>query len=80
MKRLLVLSAIGTVFVAMLVYAFGPMVVAPQSDLASTICNERYEMSEVRWKVFPVAGWRCVIEDEEHYLGWWATGDKTSEE
>lgn len=67
---------LGAAIVLLLaVYAFGPPLLAPQSDRASTECADQVDndSSAIRWRLFPLAGWVC--EDSgatKSYLGWWA--------
>lgn len=74
MKRDRILVA-AAIILALGVYAFGPRLLAPQSDSAANKCAEKVasETSSVSWRVFPVAGWVCQDADgRESYLGWWA--------
>ncbi len=70
-NRIFVATAI---VLALAVYAFGPRLLAHQSDSASNQCAEDVEgeTSSIGWRVFPVAGWVCQDADgKESYLGWW---------
>ncbi len=65
----------AAIILALAVYAFGPRLLAPQSDAAANECAEEVasETSSIDWRVFPVAGWVCQDADgHESYLGWWA--------
>ncbi len=70
-SRIVVAAAI---VLALGVFAFGPRLLAPQSDRASNQCAEdvESETSSIGWRVFPVAGWVCEDADgNKSYLGWW---------
>lgn len=70
-NRVLVAAAI---ILALAVYAFGPRLLAPQSDSAANKCADEIESetSSIGWRVFPIAGWVCQDADgHKSYLGWW---------
>ncbi len=63
-----------TVLAAAAVYFVGPRLLAPQSDAASSACSTKFpdDNGQTRWAAVPLAGWRCVTSNGDHYLGWWA--------